>query len=235
MNDIKIIKKNGTLEDFNGDKIVAAISKSANRVGITLSNFDSSWIVIRVIEKILNKSLEKSLPISIEVAKIHNIVEEVLNSIYPKVAQSYKEYRNYKTDFASMLDEVYQKTKSIMYHGDRENANSDSSLVSTQQSLIRGELTKAFYDKFYMSIEERQACKDGFIYIHDKKDRMFSSNCCVADLKTVLKGGFESCNMYYNEPNSVLVACEVIADTIMMAASQQYGKQNCRSKTLLTC
>ena len=223
MNNIKIVKKNNTIECFDGNKIIAAVFKSSNRVGVKLSDFDNNWIVERVKEAILETFTTKVDIKFIEVKTLHNIVEKVLSTNYPKVAQSYREYRNYKTDFASMLDEVYQKTKSIMYHGDRENANSDSSLVSTQQSLIRGELTKAFYDKFYMNIEERQACKDGFIYIHDKKDKMFTSNCCIADINNILKGGFESCNLWYNEPNSVLVACEVIADTIMMAAGQQFG------------
>ena len=39
-----------------------------------------------------------------------------------------------------MLDEVYKKSQSIMYIGDKENSNTDSALVSTKRSLIFNEL-----------------------------------------------------------------------------------------------
>ena len=67
---------------------------------------------------------------------MHSIVEEALETYFPKVAKSYRDYRNYKTEVVSMLDEIYVKSQSIMYIGDKENANSDSALVSTKRSLI---------------------------------------------------------------------------------------------------
>lgn len=66
-----------------------------------------------------------------------------------------------------MLDEVYKKSQSIMYIGDKENSNSDSALVSTKRSLIYNQLNKELYQKFFMTTEELQACRDGYIYIHD--------------------------------------------------------------------
>ena len=44
-----------------------------------------------------------------------------------------------------MLDEVYKKSQSIMYIGDKENSNTDSALVSTKRSLIFNELNKELY------------------------------------------------------------------------------------------
>ena len=59
-------------------------------------------------------------------------------------------------------------------------------------------------------------------------------NCCLFDMTNVLSGGFEMGNIHYNEPKTLDVAFDVISDITMSAASQQYGKQNCRSKTYLT-
>ena len=48
-----------------------------------------------------------------------------------------------------MLDEVYKKSQSIMYIGDKENSNTDSALVSTKRSLIFNELNKELYQKYW--------------------------------------------------------------------------------------
>ena len=70
------------------------------------------------------------------------------------MAKSYRDYRNYKQDFVQMLDDVYKKSQSIMYIGDKENSNTDSALVSTKRSLIFNELNKELYQKFFMTVEE---------------------------------------------------------------------------------
>ena len=45
MNKIKIIKKNGSLQDFNGEKIKNAIRKSATRVCVTLTPKEEDKVV----------------------------------------------------------------------------------------------------------------------------------------------------------------------------------------------
>lgn len=122
-----------------------------------------------------------------------------------------------------MLDEVYKKSQSIMYIGDKENSNSDSALVSTKRSLIYNQLNKELYQKFFMTTEELQACRDGYIYIHDMSARRDTMNCCLFNVKDVLTGGFEMGNLWYNEPKTLEVAFDVIGDIVLSAASQQYG------------
>lgn len=123
-----------------------------------------------------------------------------------------------------MMDKVYEQSQKIRYIGDVSNANTDSAMVSTQRSLIYGELNKSLYNKFFLNQEERQAARDGYIYIHDKKDRLDSINCCLFDMANVLKDGFEMGNVWYNEPKTLDVAFDVISDVVLSAASQQYGK-----------
>ena len=89
-----------------------------------------------------------------------------------------------------MLDEVYKKSQSIMYIGDKENSNTDSALVSTKRSLIFNQLNKELYKKFFLTTEELQACRDGYIYIHDMSARRDTMNCCLFDVQSVLHGGF---------------------------------------------
>lgn len=218
MSDVFIIKKDGTLEAFDATKIIAAITKSANRVMFAFTQEQYEGVVDWV-ESHINESGVKNIPIQ----TMHNLVESALEVIEPKVAKSYKDYRNYKKDFVHMLDDVYQKAQSIMYIGDKENSNTDSALVATKRSLIYNHLNKELYQKFFLTTEEKQACKDGYIYIHDMSARRDTMNCCLFDMGAVLKGGFEMGNLWYNEPNSLPVAFDVIGDVVLSTASQQYG------------
>lgn len=213
---MKVIKKDGTLEEFNVDKVVVAVNKSAFRVLVKFTPEEIGFIC-----KFVTNEASKYENISI--AEMHNMVEGALEKVNPKVAKSYRDYRNYKQDFVQMLDEVYKKSQSIMYIGDKENSNTDSALVSTKRSLIFNQLNKELYKKFFLTTEELQAIRDGYIYIHDMSARRDTMNCCLFDVANVLKGGFEMGNLWYNEPKTLDTAFDVIGDIVLSAASQQYG------------
>ena len=216
--EIFVIKKDGSKESFNVTKVINAVSKSAYRALTKFSEEENEEICKFVINRI-NSMDTNEIPIPV----MHNIVESALEDVKPIVAKSYRDYRNYKQDFVKMLDDVYKKSQSIMYVGDKENANTDSALVSTKRSLIFNQLNKELYQKFFMTTEEIQACRDGYIYVHDMSARRDTMNCCLFDVKSVLSGGFEMGNIWYNEPKSLDVAFDVIGDIVLSAASQQYG------------
>ena len=215
---IYVVKKDQTREAFNVQKVVAAVNKSANRVLYTFTADETR----RICEYVENY-VRKMNVLEVQIWQMHNIVEAALESVRPEVAKSYRDYRNYKQDFVGMLDSVYQKSQSIMYIGDKENSNTDSALVSTKRSLIFNQLNKELYQKFFMNTEELQACRDGYIYVHDMSARRDTMNCCLFDVENVLKGGFEMGNLWYNEPKTLNVAFDVIGDIVLSAASQQYG------------
>ena len=213
-----IVKKDGTKEQFNVEKVVNAVKKSATRMMISFSEEETKRIC-----DFVNKNVSDMQKNEISIWEIHNIVESALESINPRVAQSYRNYRNYKTDFVAMLDKVYQESQKIMYIGDKENSNSDSALVSTKRSLIFNQLNKELYKKFFLTVDDLQAIREGYIYIHDMSARRDTMNCCLFNVAEVLKGGFEMGNLWYNEPKTLDVAFDVIGDIVMAAASQQYG------------
>ena len=215
---VRIIKKDGTKEEFKKSKIINAVKKSASRMLIELSEDDLNNICDYVVYSIMD--MDKT---EIQILEMHNLVEASLEALNPKVAESYRNYRNYKQDFVHMLDKVFQESQRIMYIGDKENSNADSTLVSTKRSLIFNELNKELYKKFFLTVDELQAIRDGYIYIHDMSARRDTINCCLFDVAEVLKGGFEMGNIWYNEPKSLDVAFDVIGDVVMAAASQQYG------------
>lgn len=215
---MKVVKKDNTKEPFNVQKVVTAVNKSAFRALVKFTDEEIDFICRFVQDEARKMGKEE-----IEISEMHNIVEGALERVNPKVAKSYRDYRNYKQDFVQMLDEVYKKSQSIMYIGDKENSNTDSALVSTKRSLIFNQLNKELYKKFFLTTEELQACRDGYIYIHDMSARRDTMNCCLFDVQSVLHGGFEMGNLWYNEPKTLDVAFDVIGDIVLSAASQQYG------------
>lgn len=213
-----IVKKDGTREPFDGNKIIIAVGKSASRILVKFTKEEEQAIVDHVEIEIQKRGL-KEVPI----AMMHSMVEAALVSINEEVAKSYRDYRNYKQSFVHMMDDVYTKSQSIRYIGDKENANTDSALVATKRSLIFNELNKNLYRKFFMNREELQACKQGYIYVHDQSARLDTINCCLCNVGAVMKGGFEMGNVWYNEPKTLDTAFDVMGDVILSTAAQQYG------------
>lgn len=217
---MKVIKKDGTLEEYDEQKIINACNKAARRAMVELTPQEYATIVNDVWEKIEENYEDDS---EIEIYDMHNIVEAVLEEDFPIVAKMYKEYRNYKKDFVHMMDKVYERSQAIRYIGDNSNANTDSALVATKRSLIYNELSSELYKKFFLTNAEKQAAKDGYIYIHDRSARLDTFNCCLFDVGNVIRNGFEMGNIWYNEPNYLDTAFDVMGDIILSTAAQQYG------------
>lgn len=215
---MKIIKKDGTVEGWNGEKIKEAVYKAVARVNQ------------HVDPDVLNKLVEKvhSCLIIDRGVPTKDLHKEVINYLkyfgLTDVANAYQEYRDYKNTYAKSFEKVKDEADNVLLLGDRENANFDSSLVSTKGSLIKGYLTKELYRQFYLSKKEKELTKRGDIYIHDMRDMLMGSvNCCLFDIGNVLKGGFSMSNVDYTEPTSVLSALQVIGDITLVATAQQFG------------
>lgn len=218
INKIVIIKKNGTKESFDPEKIIIATQKSADRIAKTWTENEKEDIKKYVIQKI-----KESGEIEFHIEAVHSMVEYALERVNPKVANQYRSYRNWKQKGLKIFDEMEQAENTIRYIGDRSNANKDAKLVATKRSLLYGEYSTKRYEQFFLNEEEKQAAKDGYIYIHDKDSRLDTWNCCLFDMANVLRGGFQMGNMWYNEPNSLDTAFDVMGDVILSTAAQQYG------------
>lgn len=228
----QVMKKNGAIVNFEPQKIIDAIAKSAFRVNYKFSDAENDEIV-----DFVKTRIEKCGEDPVPVATLHTFVEIALDQVNPKVAKSYREYRDNKAELGKMFDDLEKFSNSIRNRGDKENANKDSALVSTQQAIIRGQLGRMLYRRTFLSANELKAEEDGYIYIHDEDFRLDTMNCCLFRIGDVLRGtvrdannqiigyngGFEMGNIWYNEPKTAEVAFEVISDIVLSTASQQYG------------
>ena len=103
---MKVVKKDNTKEPFNVQKVVIAVNKSAFRALVKFTDEEIDFICRFVQDEARKMGKEE-----IEISEMHNIVEGALERVNPKVAKSYRDYRNYKQDFVQMLDEVYKKSQ----------------------------------------------------------------------------------------------------------------------------
>lgn len=215
---VKVIKRDGTEEQFDSIKILRAVDKSSERININLKSGDKK-LLLDIVERALDcKDV-------ISVNELHGYVERALDIVSPEVAKSYKDYRNYKTEIEYLLiKDIKHQIGRTMDEKDRSNANSNTDYISTQRTEIAGIVNKELYQEMYLSVEERQAIKDGYIYIHDLKDRLLKQpNCVLVDLKGILSGGFNLEGYHYTEPKDVKVAIGQISDIAMIESAQRYG------------
>ena len=224
MKELQVIKKDGSKEPFSASKIIECVKLAADRINKTLTEDqiekleDAVYSYFSDVSAILRSD-------TVLTKDLHSIVIKLLTqNDLEDVAQSYKEYRDYKTSYATSWEHIRKSADDILYLGDRENANFDSSLSSTKGSLIRGATTKELYKQFYLTKEENKLIERGDIYIHDLRDMILNNiNCCLFDMGNVLRGGFEMSNVKYTEPKSVLSALQVIGDITLVATAQQFG------------
>ena len=214
-----VIKKDGRKEAYDPVKIINAVNKSALRVLYReLSELETDKL-LGFVEKQLDAQEKTQIPVFV----MHAYVEGALDKVSKRAARSYRDYRDRRKAYAEDFLDVCMKADSIMYRGDKENSNADSSLISTKRSLVYNELNKKMYKSSFLNEEELEACRNGYIYVHDMAARRDTMNCCLFDIEEVLSGGFEMGNMWYNEPSTLDTAFDVIGDVVLSAASQQYG------------
>lgn len=184
---ITIIKKDGTFEGWNPQKIINATNRSAARIAKKWTP-DEEERIISLVEQKIDESCETEFHIN----TIHSYVEYALEMVDPKVAKQYRNYRNWKEKGLKLFDEMENEENRIRYIGDRSNANKDAKLVATKRSLLYGEYSTKRYEQFFLTEEERQSAKDGYIYVHDKDSRLDTFNCFERCTRFITQYGVRS-------------------------------------------
>jgi len=189
-----VINKKREEKIFDINKIHIAIRKSADRILVTLNDSDC----IKISDEVINMiDTEK-----IEVSKLHNIVEQALEKTgFNKVADSYRQYRNYKLDLQKTKEtannDIQATFMSIInaVNNDitRENANMNSDSPAGMMMKFASESTKPFVSKYLLSEDVLLAESLNYLHIHDKDYYPTKSLTCIQHpLDRILEKGFKA-------------------------------------------
>ena len=85
--DVRMIKKDGTREAFNVQKVIDAVGKSAYRALTKFTEEEKEFICQKVVDRVDELDVDE-IPIPV----MHNIVESALEQVKPIVAKSYRDY-----------------------------------------------------------------------------------------------------------------------------------------------
>ena len=136
---MKVIKRDGTIKDFNRDKIMVAIMKANDRTK-EMSGQDLERIITVVENKCYRISGEQ-----ISVEQIQDIVEDtLLKSKFNKTAKSYILYRDERTrnrdNKSKLLKEIAKKLNGTNIIN--QNANLDEASFGGRKGEAANELMK---------------------------------------------------------------------------------------------
>ena len=184
-----ITKRDGTLADFDGDKIYNAILRAGEN---TLEfGSDDAWLLCAQVMKILSHKFDESLP---SVEDIQDIVEEVLiSNNYFKTAKAYILYRDKRNRMRGDGKTVVDVESSINEYLEnldwriKENANqgySNGGLILN----VSGKVTANYWLSHVYPHEVGEAHRNGDIHIHDLS--MLAAYCAGWSLKNLLREGF---------------------------------------------
>lgn len=215
---LNVEKRDGTLVEFNEDKIINAISKAG---------FVTNYTKEKIAKKI--KKLASKETISVE--NIQNLVEEALmKEKYPDVAREYIRYRykrelirNTKGALSEVLDIVNLSNQDV----NEENSNKNPVILSTQRDYMAGMVSKELSEKLLFPPDVMKAHKEGIIHVHDMDyaiQKMY--NCALLDMEDMLQNGTVINGTMIEKPHSFATACNIATQIMAQVASNQYGGQS---------
>lgn len=214
---MQVIKRDGRIEGFDGQKIDFAISKAG-------------FVPQEVRDKIVNKisSLNKD---EISVEEIQDMVEEKLMATsYKGVAKEYVRYR-YRRELIRENEKLNQSVLEIVANKNEyvngENSNKNPTILSTQRDYMAGEISKDLTKRLLLPPDIVKAHESGIIHFHDTDYfAQTMHNCCLVNLEDMLQNGTVISNTLIEKPHSFSTACNIATQIMAQVASNQYGGQS---------
>ena len=223
---MKIIKRNGSEEEFDIDKIIMAIRK-ANDAGIRKELTEEQ--IDDIADYIEYKCEKMNRTLSVE--EIQDLVE---NQIMAKgafeIAKGYVRYR-YTRSLVRKSNTTDDRILSLIECNNeevlQENSNKDPIVNSVQRDYMAGEVSKDLSRRILLPPDIVEADRQGIIHFHDSDYfAQHMHNCDLVNLEDMLENGTIISGTYIEKPHSFSTACNIATQIIAQVASNQYGGQS---------
>ena len=219
---MKIIKRDGTIVDYDPEKIRIAIKKANNEV-IKKEKINKEQIeeIIKYIEE-LNKA-------RILVEDIQDIIEEKLMEFGKyQLAKKYITYR-YTRDLIRKANTTDQSIKELIEgeneYWNNENSNKNAKVVTTQRDYLAGITSTDITRRFLLSEDIVKAHDEGIIHFHDADYFAQNAlhNCELINLEDMLQNGTIINGVMIEKPHRFITAATIATQIILAVTSSSYG------------
>ena len=219
---MKIIKRDGTIVEYDAEKIRVAIGKANKEVAkkerATDEDIDN---IIAYIE-----DLKKA---RILVEDIQDIIEKKLMEIGRyQLAKQYITYR-YTRALVRKANTTDQSIKELIdgesEYWNTENSNKNAKVVTTQRDYLAGITSTDITRRFLLPEDIVKAHDEGIIHFHDADYFAQNAlhNCDLVNLEDMLQNGTSINGVMIEKPHRFLTAMTIATQIITAVNSSQYG------------
>ena len=219
---MKIIKRDGTIVEYNSEKIEIAIQKANKEVQkkerATEEDIKS---IVEYIED-LNKA-------RILVEDIQDIIEQKLMEMGKyHLAKKYITYR-YTRELVRKANTTDQSIKELIEgeseYWNNENSNKNAKVVTTQRDYMAGITSTDITRRFLLPEVIVKAHDEGIIHFHDADYFAQNAlhNCDLINLEDMLQNGTNINGVMIEKPHKFLTAMTIATQIITAVTSSQYG------------
>ncbi len=224
---MKIIKRNGSEETFDRQKIKNAIIKANNETEgkpeLTERQIDYISLVIE------DHCNEMGRALSVE--EIQELVEtHIILQGAPETAKRYIRYR-FTRNLARVANTTDNQILSLIECNNeevkQENSNKNPTVNSVQRDYMAGEVSKDLTKRILLPQDIVKAHEEGIIHFHDADYfAQHMHNCDLVNLEDMLQNGTVISGTMIEKPHSFSTACNISTQIIAQVASNQYGGQS---------
>ena len=223
---MKIIKRNGSEEDFNIEKIINAVRKANNSADTPFLTEEQILDISDYVEYKCNKMKR-----AVSVEEIQDMVEDQLMAKGAfELARRYVRYR-YNRSLVRKANTTDNRILSLIECNNeevkQENSNKNPTVNSVQRDYMAGEVSRDLTKRMLLSPDIVEADKQGIIHFHDSDYfAQHMHNCDLVNLEDMLQNGTVISDTLIEKPHSFSTACNIATQIIAQVASNQYGGQS---------
>ena len=223
---MKIIKRNGSEEDFNLDKIINAVRKANNSSEPRFLTDEQINDIADYVEYRCNK-----IKRAVSVEEIQDMVEDQLMAKGAfELARRYVRYR-YNRSLVRKANTTDNRILSLIECNNeevkQENSNKNPTVNSVQRDYMAGEVSRDLTRRMLLPPDIVEADKQGIIHFHDSDYfAQHMHNCDLVNLEDMLQNGTVISDTLIEKPHSFSTACNIATQIIAQVASNQYGGQS---------
>ena len=223
---MKIIKRNGSEETFNIEKIINAIRKANNSADSPFLTEEQITDIADYVEYKCNK-----IKRAVSVEEIQDMVEDQLMAKGAlELARRYVRYR-YNRSLVRKANTTDNRILSLIECNNeevkQENSNKNPTVNSVQRDYMAGEVSRDLTRRMLLSPDIVEADKQGLIHFHDSDYfAQHMHNCDLVNLEDMLQNGTVISDTLIEKPHSFSTACNIATQIIAQVASNQYGGQS---------